>query len=180
MPRQGSGNRDVPIKILIYLSLNRDILPETAFVLRKTKERVLPSVLPSPSRKPQSHPTPPTRLQCLLPPPTRPQSFPTLPTGPWSPLLTLTHSACQPSALVSGHQFSHPPARPQSSAFLTPLLPVEPLYIFPEDEKVLLQEVVLEDVPEEDNDLFNQFTPPKENHSQDEGPSTSTVSDILY
>jgi len=149
--------------------LNKDILPETAFAPSKTTERVLPSTLP----------TPPTRPQCLLPPPTRPQSFPTLPTGPWSPLLTLTHSACQPSALVSGHQFSHPPARPQSSAFLTPLLPVEPLYIFPEDEKVLLQEVVLEDVPEEDNDLFNQFTPLKETHSQDERPSTSTVSDIL-
>ena len=39
---------------------------------------------------------------------------------------------------------------------------------------------MLEDVPEEDNDLFNQFTPQEETHSQDEGPSTSTVSDILY
>ncbi|XP_035852568.1 uncharacterized protein LOC116050023, partial [Sander lucioperca] len=103
---------------------------------------------------------------------------------PWSPLLTLTHSARQPSALLSGHQPSHPPARPQSpadpparpqsSASLTPLLPVELLYFFPQDEKVVLEEVVLEDVPEEDNDLFNQFTPQEETHSQDEGPSTST------
>ncbi|XP_041955286.1 uncharacterized protein LOC121714149 [Alosa sapidissima] len=115
--------------------------------------------------------------------PTRPQSLPTPPTGPWSPLLTLTHSARQPSALLSGHQSSHPPARPQSpadpparlqsSASLTPLLPVEPLYFFP-DEKVVFEEVVLEEVPEEDNDIFNQFTPQEETHSPDEGPSTST------
>lgn len=135
-----------------------------AFAPSKTTEIVLPSTLPSP----------PTRPQCLLPPPT----------GPWSPLLTLTHSARQPSALLSGHQPSHPPSRPQSpadppsrpqsSASLTPLLPVEPLYFFPEDEKVVFQEVVLEDVPEEDNDLFNQFTPQEETHSQDKGPSSST------
>ncbi|KAF1389504.1 hypothetical protein PFLUV_G00074100 [Perca fluviatilis] len=35
-----------------------------------------------------------------------------------------------------------------------------------EDEKVVFEEVVLEDVPEEDNDLFNQFTPQEETHSQ--------------
>ncbi|KAG5278319.1 hypothetical protein AALO_G00097640 [Alosa alosa] len=143
--------------------LNKDILPETAFAPSKTTERVLPSTLPSS--------------------PTRPQSLPTPPTGPWSPLLTLTHSARQPSALLSGHQSSHPPARPQSpadpparpqsSASLTPLLPVEPLYFFP-DEKVVFEEVVLEEVPEEDNDIFNQFTPQEETHSPDEGPSTST------
>ncbi|XP_039670604.1 uncharacterized protein LOC120567701 [Perca fluviatilis] len=143
--------------------LNKDILPETTFAPSKTTERMLPSTLPSP----------PTRLQSLPPPPTR----------PWSPLLTLTHSARQPSALLSGPQPSHPPARrqspadpparPQSSASLTPLLPREPLHFFPEDE-VVLEEVVLEDVPEEDNDLFNQFTPQEETHSQDEGPSTST------
>ncbi|CAM4555686.1 unnamed protein product [Leuciscus chuanchicus] len=146
--------------------LNKDILPETAFAPSKTTERVLPSTLPTPPTRPQSLPTPPTRPQSLLPPPT----------GPWSPLLNLTHSAHQPSALLSGHQPSHPPARPQSSASLTPLLPVEPLYFFPEDEKVVCEEVVLEDVLE-DNDLFNQFTPQKETHSQDEGPSTSTNTD---
>ncbi|TDH04523.1 hypothetical protein EPR50_G00133630 [Perca flavescens] len=96
----------------------------------------------------------------------------------------MTRFARQPSALLSGHQSSHPPARPQShadpparpqsSASLTPLLHVEPLYFFTEDEKVVLEGVVLEDVPEEDNDLFNQFTPQEETHSQDEGPSTST------
>lgn len=55
---------------------------------------------------------------------------------------------------------------------------MEPLYIFPDDETVVFEEVVLEEVPEEDNDLFNQFTPQEETLSQDEGPST--VSDILY
>ena len=147
--------------------LNKDI-PETAFAPSKTTERVLPSTLPSP--------------------PTRPQSLPPLPTGPPSPLLTLTHSARQPSALLSGHQPSHPPARhqspadlparPQSSASLTPLLPVEPLYFFP-GEKVAFEVVVLEELPEEDTDLFSAFTPQEETHSQEEGPSTSTASDIL-
>ncbi|CAL8265554.1 unnamed protein product [Merluccius merluccius] len=152
--------------------LNKDVLPETAFAPSKTTERVLPSTLPS------LH----TRPQCLLSPPTRPPPLPPLPTGPWSPLLTLTHSAHQPLALLSGHQPSHPPARPQSpadlparpqSASLTPLLPVEPLYFFP-DEKVVFEEVFLEEVPEEDTDLFNAFTPQEETHSQDEEPSTST------
>ncbi|KAK0137432.1 hypothetical protein N1851_026357 [Merluccius polli] len=149
--------------------LNKDVLPETAFAPSKTTERVLPSTLPS------LH----TRPQCLLSPPTRPPPLPPLPTGPRSPLLTMTHSAHQPLALLSGHQPSHLPARPQSpadlparpqsSASLTPLLPVEPLYFFP-DEKVVFEEVVLE----EDTDLFNAFTPQEETHSQDEEPSTST------
>ncbi|KAL2087171.1 hypothetical protein ACEWY4_018230 [Coilia grayii] len=145
--------------------LNKDIIPETAFVPSKTTERVLPSTVPSL--------------------PTRPQSLPPLPTGQWSPQLTLT-----PSALLCGHQPSHPPVRPQSpahlparpaqsTASLTPLLPVEPQYFFP-DEKVMFEEVVLEEVPKEDNGLFDAFTPQEEAQSQDEGPSTSTVSDILY
>ncbi|KAL2084770.1 hypothetical protein ACEWY4_020288 [Coilia grayii] len=112
--------------------LNEDIIPETAFAHSKTTERVLPSTLPSL--------------------PTRPQSLPPLPTEQWSPQLTLN-----PSALLCGHQPSHPPVRPQSpahlpvrpaqsTASLTPLLPVEPRYFFP-DEKVMFEEVVLEEVP---------------------------------
>ena len=143
--------------------LNKDVLPETAFAPSKTTERVLPPTLPS------LH----TRPQCLLSPPTRPPPLPPLPTGPRAHLPTLTHSAHLPLALLSGHQPSH-----QSSASLTPLLPVEPLYFFP-DETVVFEEVVLESVPGEDTDLFNAFPPQVETHSQDEEPSTSTVSDIL-
>ena len=79
MPRQGSGGTGM-------FPLNKDILPETAFAPSKTTERVLPSTVPSP--------------------PTRPQSLPPLPTRPPSPLLTLTHSARQPSALPPASQTS--------------------------------------------------------------------------
>lgn len=153
--------------------LKPEVLPARWAAGLLLSARVLPSTLPSPPTRPQSPPSPPTR----------PQSLPPLPTGLWSPLLTLTTSA-----LLSGHQPSHPPARPQSpadlparphsSASLTLLLPVEPLYFFP-NEKVVFEEVVLEEVPEEDNGLFIAFTLQEEAHSQDEGPSTSTVSNFF-